>query len=35
MSGKGLKALSHMGAKEYKAEYESCFNDTDPVFLPA
>ena len=34
MSRKILKVLFHMGAKEYKAEYERRFNDTDTLHLP-
>ena len=34
MSRKTLKALFHMGAKEYKEEYESRFNSGDTIHLP-
>ena len=34
MSRKILKVLFHMGAKEYKAEYEHRFNDADTIHLP-
>lgn len=34
MSRKSLKALFHMGAKEYNQEYERRFNDEDTVRLP-
>ena len=34
MSRKTLKALFHMGAKEYNQEYERRFNDEDTVRLP-
>ena len=34
MSRKSLKVLFHMGAKEYKAEYERRFNNTDTLHLP-
>ena len=33
MSRKTLKALFHMGAKEYKTEYESRYNDEDTIHL--
>ena len=33
MSRKTLKALFHMGAKEYKTEYESRFNAEDTILL--
>lgn len=34
MSRKSLKVLFHMGAKDYKAEYERRFNDEDTIHLP-
>ncbi len=34
MSRKTLKALFHMGAKEYKEEYENRFNSGDTIHLP-
>ena len=34
MSRKTLKALFHMGVKEYKEEYESRFNSGDTIHLP-
>ncbi|MCR5729194.1 MAG: Fic family protein [Ruminococcus sp.] len=34
MSRKTLKILFHMGAKEYKEEYERRFNDEDTIHLP-
>ncbi len=34
MSRKTLKALFHMGAKEYKEEYEHRFNDENTIHLP-
>ena len=34
MSRKTLKALFHMGAKEYKSEYERRFNDENTIHLP-
>ncbi len=33
MSRKTLKTLFHMGAKEYKTEYESRYNDDDTIHL--
>ena len=33
MSRKTLKALFHMGTKEYKAEYENRFNDENTIHL--
>ena len=33
MSRKTLKALFHMGVKEYKTEYESRYNDDDTIHL--
>lgn len=34
MSRKTLKALFHMGVKDYKEEYERRFNDEDTIHLP-
>ena len=34
VSRKTLKALFHMGAKEYKDEYEHRFNSEDTIHLP-
>ena len=34
MSRKTLKALFHMGVKEYQGEYERRFNDADTIHLP-
>ena len=34
MSRKTLKALFHMGVKEYKEEYERRFNDENTIHLP-